>query len=185
MIIHQDQSPEGIWFAMRVTYRRELNVKQLLDEQGIESFIPMRYEIYVKNRHKERRLVPVVRNLIFVHTTPTIIKCVKSKIPHLQYLMKIDGMKKVPIIVPGKQMKQFITVAGSYEEQLVYLKPEEFNAGIRKGTKVRIHGGVFDGMEGLFCKVKGVRDRRVVISVQDVIAVTTATIHPDLLEIIS
>ena len=52
------------------------------------------------------------------------------------------------------------------------------------GTRVRIIGGDFEGQEGLFLKVKGARDRRVVIEVQGVIAVAMATIHPDLIEVI-
>ena len=38
--------------------------------------------------------------------------------------------------------------------------------------------------EGVFLKVKGVRDRRVVIAIQGIIAVALATIHPDLIEVI-
>lgn len=171
-----------VWFAMRVTYCREMEVKRLLDELSIENFIPMRYEIYTKNKHKERKLVPVIHNLIFVYTTPSTIKSVKLKIPHLQYLMKTDGVKRSPIIVPDKQMQQFIAITSAYDEQLIYLKPEEIN--LKKGTKVRIHGSVFDGMEGLFIKLEGVRNKRVVISIQDVIAIATASIRPDLIEII-
>ena len=44
--------------------------------------------------------------------------------------------------------------------------PDEVN--LRKGTKVRITGGDFEGYEGVFVKVKGARDRRVVISLQAV-----------------
>ena len=34
-----DSTPQ--WFAMRVTYGRELIAQRLLDDAGIESFIPM------------------------------------------------------------------------------------------------------------------------------------------------
>ena len=45
-------------------------------------------------------------------------------------------------------------------------------------------GGDFEGQEGVFLKVKGARDRRVVIAIQGIIAVAMATIHPDLIEVI-
>ena len=32
------------WFPMRVTYHRELKIKEQLDLLGIENFVPMRYE---------------------------------------------------------------------------------------------------------------------------------------------
>ena len=55
---------------------------------------------------------------------------------------------------------------------------------LSKGTRVRITGGDFAGQEGIFLKVKGARDRRVVIEIQGVIALAMATIHPDLIEVI-
>lgn len=178
-----DNQEQMVWFAMRVTYRRELDVKRLLDKLSIESFIPMRYEIRIRNKKKERKLVPVIHNLIFVHTTPSIIKSVKSQIQHLQYLIQKDRLKRTPIIVPDKEMQQFIAITSAYDEQLIYLKPEEIN--LKRGTKVRIHGGIFDGMEGVFIKLAGTRNKRVIISIQDVIAVAAVSICPDLIEVIS
>ena len=70
----------------------------------------------------------------------------------------------------------------SYNDQLLYFQPGEVN--LTKGTKVRITGGELEGQEGIFVKVKGARDRRVVIAIQGVIAVAMATIHPDLIEVI-
>lgn len=166
------------WFAMRVTYRRELQVKQLLENEDINCFIPMRYDIRKSGRQKKKELVPVIHNLIFVYTSPSRIQAVKKRIPFLQYM--IDSRTGEKIIVPEKEMKRFIAVTGSYDEQLLYFKPEEVNW--QKGTKVRIVGGEFEGLEGTFIKVRGARDRRVVISIQGLMAVAMATIHPDLIE---
>ena len=37
------------WFAMRATYRRGMQIKALLDKEGINNFIPMRYEVRIRN----------------------------------------------------------------------------------------------------------------------------------------
>lgn len=50
---------------------------------------------------------------------------------------------------------------------------------MQKGDRVRITGGVFEGVEGIFVRVKG--DRRVVVSIQGVMAVATTFIHPSLI----
>ena len=92
----------------------------------------------------------------------------------------VDMRSREKIIVPEDQMKRFIAVAGTCHEQLLYFLPEEVD--LTKGTKVRITGGEFEGQEGIFIKVKGARDRRVVVQVQGVVAVAMATIHPDLIE---
>ena len=128
------------WFAMRATYRRGMQIKALLDKEGINNFIPMRYEVRIRNGRKRRELVP------------------------------------------DDQMRQFTAVAGTYDEHLIFFSPDEVN--LRKGTKVRITGGDFEGYEGVFVKVKGARDRRVVISLQGVIAMAMATLSPDLIEVI-
>ena len=57
------------WYALRITYSRELVLKEYLDAEGIENFIPMHYIYIVKGERKMRKLVPVVHNLVFVHTT--------------------------------------------------------------------------------------------------------------------
>ena len=125
-----------VWFAMRATYRRELEAMHLLEKANLGCFIPMQYKISIRRGRKVRAL----------------------------------------------DMQRFIAVAGTYNDHLLYFQPEELN--LSKGTKVRITGGDFEGQEGVFLKVKGARDRRVVIAIQGIIAVAMATIHPDLIEVI-
>ena len=168
------------WFAMRATYRRGMQIKELLDKQGINNFVPMRYEIRQKNGRKRRELVPVISDLIFVHAVQSKLQRVKDRNPYLQYMIDLRNGRK--IIVPDEQMRQFIAVAGTYDEHLIFFSPDEVN--LRRGMKVRIIGGDFEGYEGVFVKVKGARDRRVVISLQGVIAMAMATLSPDLIEVI-
>ena len=140
----------------------------------------MRYEIREKNGCKKRELVPVIRDLIFVRAVQLELQRVKDRNPYLQYMIDIRNGQKT--IVPDEQMRQFIAVAGTYDEHLIFFNPDEVN--LRKGAKVRIIGGDFEGYEGVFIKVKGARDRRVVISLQGIIAMAMATISPDLIEVI-
>ena len=137
-------------------------------------------DISIKKGKKVRALVPVVHNLLFVHARPSDVQRVKSQVTYLQYITDTRSGQK--IIVPDGQMQRFIAVSGTYDDHLLYFQPDELN--LSKGTKVRITGGEFEGQEGVFLKVKGARDRRVVIEIQGVIAVAMATIHPDLIEVI-
>lgn len=169
-----------IWYAMRATYRRELDAMRLLEKETLGCFTPMQYKISIKKGKKVRALVPVINNLIFVHARPSELKRVKSQVPYLQYITDTRSGQK--IIVPDSQMQRFIAVSGTYSDHLLYFQPDELN--LSKGAKVRIIGGEFEGQEGVFLKVKGARDRRVVIAIQGVIAVAMATMHPDLIEVI-
>ncbi len=166
------------WYAMRATYRRELDAMSRLKSASLGCFIPMQYHFRLRHGRRVKELVPVVRNLLFVHARPAELRRVKEEIPYLQYITDTRSHEK--IIVPDAQMRHFIAVAGTYSDQLLYFRPEEVN--LAKGTRVRVTGGDFAGREGVFVKVKGARDRRVVIAIEGVIAVALATIHPDLIE---
>ena len=159
---------DSIWFAMRVTYRRELLAQKLLDEQGIENYIPKKYVRDPKHPRK-KILAPVIHNLLFVHTTPSEMRRLKSEdsIPFMQYMMDMRSGSK--IIVPD-------------DETLLYFKPGELN--LTRGTRVRVTGGPMEGREGVFLKVKGARDRRLVIEIEGIIAVAKALVHPDLVQVL-
>ena len=67
-------------------------------------------------------------------------------------------------------------------EKITYLRPEEVN--IKKGTRVRVHGGVFDGTEGHFVKLQGKRSRRVVLLIEGITAVALTEISTDFIEVL-
>ena len=54
------------WFAMRVTYRRELDVKNLLAPQGVSSFNPILYVIIKAKKIKMREMIKVVHIIIYI-----------------------------------------------------------------------------------------------------------------------
>ncbi len=168
---------EKVWYAIRVTYNRELKVKEDLDARGITCFVPMQYRREERHGVMVKRLVPSVHNLIFIHITPSGMKEYKmtTELP-IRYIMDRETHK--PITVPTSQMENFIKVAGTYEEKLIYLNP---NPGdFTTGERVRIIGGMFAGAEGIFVRLKG--DRRVVVNVEGLVAVATTFVHPSMIE---
>ena len=177
-LIEKEQEPEAkVWYAIRVTFNREMKVKDDLDLRGIESFIPMKYVMGTRRGRRVKKLVPSIHNLIFFHIEPSLMKEYKAttKLP-IRYIM--NPATKKPVVVPEQEMNNFIAVAGTYEEQLVYItpKPGQFT----RGDRVRILGGPFEGAEGVLQRVKG--DSRVIVSVKGLVAVATTSIHPSLLE---
>ena len=62
------------WFPMRVTYAREMKVKDELDRLKIENFLPMKYKVVdADTSHPHKELVPAINNLIFVRHTQKVI----------------------------------------------------------------------------------------------------------------
>ena len=171
------------WFAIRVTYSRELTVQAYFKAASIECFVPMRYILKLQQGKKRRILEPVIHNLIFVHTTKTELDRIKAemgiKLP-IRYMMQTDGEQRIPITIPDDQMRHFMAVTNTHDEQLQYLDPAEIN--LLHGDRVRIIQGMFAGIEGIFLRIKGSRSRRVVVSIQGVMAVATAAVPAECVE---
>lgn len=168
---------DKVWFAIRVTYNRELKVKEDLDTLGITNFVPMQYRREERNGVMVKRLVPSVHNLIFIHITPSAMTEYKktTSLP-IRYIMNRET--HTPITVPTHEMENFMRVAGTYDEKLIYLNPDP--GDFSKGDRVRIIGGPFAGAEGIFVRIKG--DRRVLINILGLVAVATTHVHPSMLE---
>jgi transcription antitermination factor NusG len=173
---------EILWYAMRVPYRNELKVQDRLQDKGIEVFIPTKRKLIKRRGKTIYELTPAINNLIFVHSKLCIIKELKKEILNLQYLVNKENGQSTPITVRDNEMQQFIKASKNVNEEAIYLTPEEIN--IAKGTKVRIIGGNFDGIEGVFVKVKGKRSKRVVVMLDKLLAVAMAEVEPDYIEVI-
>ncbi len=167
------------WYAVRVSYSRELALKAILDEKHIESFIPMRHEYGTKNGKRTHKLVPAIHNLVFIHSTRQRIEALKKELEvsiPIRFIMNREYCR--PVVIPDSQMRSFILVAGTYEEAVLYIDPAELL--LAKGQKVRITGGVFEGVIGEFVRIR--HDRRVVVNIEGVMAIATTYIHPSLIE---
>lgn len=135
----------------------------------------MKYTETHKNGHLKLKQVPVIHNLIFVYCIEKIKKesPISTKIRYI-----IDSETRKPIIVPEKQMEDFIAVSGSIDEQILYLTPQE--VALKNGDYVRITDGIWKGIEGKLVRIK--KNLRVVVELQGLAAVATTSIHPSLVE---
>lgn len=179
--ISLQERAEVRWYAMRA-YKCESKAEEALkSKDGMEYFIPKRYEMRTYHGVKSKRLVPVIPSLVFVHASHDHITEFKKHSNFLQFITWEKSTGREYITVPDRQMDNFILVASKYEEDTIYYTPEEID--IRKGVRVRIHGGKFDNAEGVFMRVKGKRSRRLVVQLDDIMA-ASVEVHPDLVEVL-
>lgn len=168
------------WFPMRVTYKREMLVKDFLDRIGIECFIPMHYEPIEGKHPRHQELKPAINNLIFVHSTRAIItemKMTRRELAPLRYIMQpmlgADKYTERPIVVvPDKQMEDFIRVASVTDDRVFYMENLDFVG--KPGQRVRVVEGEFAGVEGVVKRVK--KNKCVVVQIENVAAVAIAFI---------
>ena len=174
---------EMLWFAMSATFGRELKAKEFLEKNNVRCFVPLRYQL-VKGRSKDkvRKLVPAISNLVFVNATKDNIKILKTKLPYLQYHTRPDGGKNIPITVPCAQMEQFIAACNTYNEKMSFVRPDEIR--LTEGTRIRIVGGAFDGIEGTFVRIDKGKQKHVVINVDRIAAIVLAKVNDGYIQVL-
>ena len=170
------------WFPMRVTYSREMKVKAELDRLEIENFVPMTYKVVdADTDHPHRDLVPAINNLIFVRSSQERISQLKMSVEVLEplrYMMDHTAEKAHEIMtVPDRQMENFMCVASMTDDSVMFL--DENTIVGKEGKRVKIMGGMFEGVEGVIRRVK--RCKRVVVALDGIASVAIAYVPAGLL----
>ena len=196
-----EHSSEGVpssWYALRVSYSRELKVQKALDALGVKTFVPMMWKrcpvkpgmtkpgmtkpaTTTSAVNSDRKLVPAVGNLCFAYSTRTALEDFirgygEASPVHFYW----DRTANRPLTVPDKAMNDFITVASTLDEDIVYVT--EISAKLREGQTVMVKDGPFKGVEGKVVRIR--KSRRILVELPGMLAVATTYIDPVNLEII-
>ena len=203
-----EHSSEGVpssWYALRVSYSRELKVRDRLNESGIRTFVPMIWRrcpvkpgmttgnpgmtkgkpttssLPAPTGNPSRRLVPAVGNLCFAYSTRAeledFIRGYGDTSPVHFYW---DRTANKPLTVPEKAMNDFIAVSSTLDEDLIYIT--EITSKLREGQTVKVKEGPFKGIEGKVVRIR--KSRRILVELPGMLAVATTYIQPEYLEII-
>ena len=175
------------WFPMRIAFgrtERTMGIKKYLDDHHVENFLPMTHKKVLIGNRQKRVLVPAINNLIFIRTSENCLKGIKrtrETLLPLRFMMwhSLEGSVAPQIIsIPQKAMVNFMRVASVEDDKVMFLGDKDFSNKI--GRRVRVIDGVFKGVEGTIYRVK--KDRRVVVSLENVCSVAISYINPAFLE---
>lgn len=174
---------EKQWFVMRDLKRRNSNCLAIhdLEKAGLEVFTPMTQMIMTIGGKRQRRDVPVIQDLLFVHEAKETIDPFVAMYPTLQFRYLFGKTKEEPMTVREDEMEKFIFAVG-HTESPIYYRPGEINDSMF-GKRVRIMGGMLDQYEGRLLSVKGMRKRRLIVELQGLIS-AAVEVDPDYIQII-
>lgn len=177
------ESAEKQWYVMRDLKRRNANTLAIhdLEDAGLEVYTPMTQMIMTIGGRRQRRNVPVIQDLLFVHETRETLDPYVAKFPTLQYRYLFGKTKNEPMIVRHEEMEKFIFAVDNTESPKYYM-PGELTASMY-GRTVRIMGGVLDQYEGRLLSVKGMRKRRLIVELPGLIT-AAVEVEPDFIQII-
>lgn len=152
---------EPQWFALKVS-RKETLATSILEKAGLRTYCPMAATdttIQGKKVIVERPLIP---NTVFVYAPFRQLNSLKNANPFITYCYKkVDGKFKI-LQVPTREMELFIDSSTKMKADIAYFHPDEVE--LKKGDRVKIVGGLFDGYEGTLLKAKGRAKRMFLIN---------------------
>ena len=103
----EEPQTEQQWYAIRVTYSREMAAKSYLDSIGIESYVPMHFAERTYGGKRRKVWEPLIHNLLFIRTSADRLREIKATttLP-IRYIM--DRESKSPTVIPERQMQDFM-----------------------------------------------------------------------------
>ncbi len=171
------------WYAMRDLARRQakIPVYQKLADLGFEVFTPMTQVVSMEKGRRVSRVVPYMRDLLFVRSAREQLDAAVAGIKSCQYRYATGGGYCEPMVVRDADMDRFICAVKN-ARSVRYFRPDEISPAMC-GRRARVIGGVLDGYEGTLLAVRGSKYRRMLIALPSFLT-AAVEIQPDLLEIL-
>jgi len=206
------EEPQLRWYAMKVFYNKVFEMEAYLGMLGISSYLAADKVLLKGDAHvlARKRLaaakeegrednryiedgpviyqrVPMVSSLLFIQAADEDIAAVDASLtrglcPVQGFLYKKhreeDG-RYVLAVIPDRQMVAFRKVTEQGSGGLEFFSADDLSR-FAAGSKVRVTDGPFKGAEGYIKRIK--RDRRLLVSIEGIVAVVAAHIEPRFLE---
>ena len=180
-------TPDKNWYVFRASYGREDKASDFIIEDGTFVYIAKRYTRKTVNGKQKKVLESLIPNLLFVYTTEDKAEEYIKNTPALSFITyyynhfeKNEAQKNPPLIVPYKEMENFILATCNNSEHLKFI--EESQCHYRGGEVVKIIDGLFKGVEGKVARVLG--QQRVIVSLSNIGLIATAYIPTAFIKII-
>lgn len=144
------------WFAIYVKSRSEKKVLKLLEDIGIESFLPLITRVKQWSDRKKKVEEPLFRSYLFVNIPLNDYYTVLN----VNGVVKFITFEKKPVPVPENQIiaiKEYLN-----DTELHSINYEDF----KEGELVRVKTGQMKDLVGRFIKING--KHRVIIDIEAV-----------------
>jgi transcription antitermination factor NusG len=142
------------WYAIRTRSRHEKLVARQLQNQGIQSFLPVVTKINQWSDRKKQFEEPLFGGYAFVrldHSSNDRVRVLRT-----QGVVNFVGVQGTGVPIPDQEIENITTLLAS---RVSYLERPYLHIGQR----VRVCGGALDGLEGILTAENS--DRSVVISI--------------------
>lgn len=142
------KNQNSYWHAVFTASRAEKKVRERLEEQGVECFLPVQTVVRQWTYRKSRVVVPVIAGMVFVRVgRQEQVKVLQTK--GVVTFLRLKG-EQGPAVIPDRQMREFRFLLDFSEEAV-----EMVNEDIAMGDFIRVVKGSLKGLEGELVKFRG------------------------------
>jgi transcription antitermination factor NusG len=142
------------WYALHTRSRHEKAVVQRLRECGMETYLPTVQEEHRWSDRKKKVEVPLFSCYVFLRCALTPQD--RTQVYRVDSVLGFVGGGAAGVAIPDVQIESVRTL-------LSQTAPWRSHPFLKVGQRVRVRGGAFDGVEGIFLSENG--DHSLVISV--------------------
>jgi transcription antitermination factor NusG len=148
---------QSAWYAIHIRARHEKKVTEELKGKGIETFLPLQWQINQWSDRKKRVEVPLFPCYAFVNVplTPEV----RAAVQRSYGVLGLVGTMAEPTAIPSSEID-------AVKQLLASGLPVSPHPYCRIGQRVRVRGGPLEGVEGILTEVAG--SQRVVLTVETV-----------------
>ena len=170
------------WYALGcLSPRQEIKIRDEARKAGFDAFVPLSYEVKTIRGQKQRKLIPALSGLLFVKGELEALKDYTRESAYPVFIRKSTFSNHEEYLkIPTKAMEDFIAVTQHREEHVSYFRPEEIS--LQEGDHIRIKGGLYDGREGIIMRIKGKRNRHLVVQIPGFLA-AAVELQPEMIEL--
>ena len=179
------------WYVAQASHV-SADLRDSLKKLKFEFFMPMQEKKVLLRGSERTREVPLALNYVFFHTDDFLsLQSVLRDVSrvHILYLAPARDAKKDspnamyrPMMASDHEMEMFIKAASFYSQGAPLSAPDR--KMLMKGDTVRIIDGPFKGVEGILVSQQGKDGGKVIVSISNLISVSTMDIAPENLQVI-
>ena len=153
------------WFVLRVSYGRIIKAKALVEANGLECYVPLRYKEVRKQGKKRIITDPLLSSFLFVHATYSQVEALCRNnnasvgrallsfyYDHTSYREDAPD-KNPPLTISDSAMDNFIRLTSIKNPHIIPVTSE--NIMYKLGNEVVVTEGEFIGIHGRVARIVG------------------------------
>lgn len=172
------------WFVLRVSYGRIAKAQALVEAQGLDCYVPLRYREIRKQGKRRIVTEPLIPSFIFVRATAAQVDALlhdsiigsTERIALLTYYYdhtscrQDDPDRNPPLTIREEAMNNFIRLTSIKNPHIIPITSD--NIQFKLGDTVIVREGEFKGIHGRVARIAG--QQRVAVELFDGCLVATA-----------